>query len=281
MVPVWRYALTYAPLAALPSVLRLAFMASTGRPVPSYILLPLLVAHTLLFTGLGSRRMSDNIEKFGYLDGDVPRDSIPEAIAGLIVTEYTDAVVMRLLALFLATFHAHELPTFSFWAPLQLLVFTVLVDFFYYWAHRATHESPLLWPLHRRHHTTKHPIAFLAGYADSLQHVFDVVGAPFLAYLLYPLPFDTLYMFSLFYLAFEAAGHSGVRVYYTSALTGFFFPTWLNITIEDHDIHHRYGWGISFNYGKQTVLWDHLFGTRGTRFEMHKKNVDWGHHVAA
>lgn len=144
-----------------------------------------------------------------------------------------------------------------------------------------THEAELLWKFHKKHHTTKHPNPFLTAYADEIQNVFDIIGAPTLAFLLLPLPFDTLYFWSLFLIAVETVGHSGIRLYYTSALTGFFFPAQFNIAIEDHDLHHRYGWGRTFNYGKQTMFWDHLFGTKSERLEMHPTNIAWDHHVSA
>lgn len=35
----------------------------------------------------------------------------------------------------------------------------------------------------------------------------------------------------------------------------------MELVIEDHDLHYRNGWRRSHNYGKQTRLWDRLFGT--------------------
>ncbi|RMZ86784.1 hypothetical protein DV736_g5990, partial [Chaetothyriales sp. CBS 134916] len=50
-----------------------------------------------------------------------------------------------------------------------------------------------------------------------------------------------------------------------------------NSVIEDHDLHHRVGWKKSHNYGKQTRLWDRLFGTCTDRIECHYSNIDWSH----
>ena len=58
-------------------------------------------------------------------------------------------------------------------------------------------------------------------------------------------------------------GHSGLRAEATAVNP----MTWLvrmfdmELVIEDHDLHYRNGWRRSHNYGKQTRLWDRLFGT--------------------
>ncbi|KOS13577.1 sterol desaturase [Malassezia pachydermatis] len=150
------------------------------------------------------------------------------------------------------------------------------MDFIYYWVHRATHEVEWLWKFHQKHHTTKHPCPFLLAYADEIQEVFDLIGTPSLTYALYPVPFDVLYIWSLFLVAIEAMGHSGVRLYFPGLLTfGILRPVECDITVEDHDLHHRYGWKQSYNYGKQTMLWDQLFGTKAERLETSYDNVDW------
>lgn len=52
-----------------------------------------------------------------------------------------------------------------------------------------------------------------------------------------------------------------------------FFDT--DMVIEDHDLHHQRGWKKSYNYGKQTMVWDSLFGTRRERVEGLKGKVDY------
>jgi sterol desaturase/sphingolipid hydroxylase (fatty acid hydroxylase superfamily) len=49
----------------------------------------------------------------------------------------------------------------------------------------------------------------------------------------------------------------------------------MELCVEDHDLHHRQGWRKSHNYGKQTRVWDRLFGTCGTRIESVPDNVDY------
>ncbi|KAG6014635.1 hypothetical protein E4U41_004795, partial [Claviceps citrina] len=47
------------------------------------------------------------------------------------------------------------------------------------------------------------------------------------------------------------------------------------LVVEDHDLHHRQGWRASGNYGKQTRLWDRVFGTCMDRVETNVENVDF------
>ena len=51
------------------------------------------------------------------------------------------------------------------------------------------------------------------------------------------------------------------------------------LVIEDHDLHHRKGWRKSFNYGKQTRIWDRVFGTCTNRIEAVPSNIDYGNTV--
>lgn len=54
----------------------------------------------------------------------------------------------------------------------------------------------------------------------------------------------------------------------------------MDIAIEDHDIHHRRGWKNSGNYGKQTRIWDRIFGTVLPRDEGENANIDTNNRVA-
>ena len=75
----------------------------------------------------------------------------------------------------------------------------------------------------------------------------------------------------------ELWGHSGLRLYITPPTT--FTPVLkffdAELLTEDHDLHHRKGWKNSHNYGKQTRLWDRLFGTCHERIEAVESNIDW------
>jgi sterol desaturase/sphingolipid hydroxylase (fatty acid hydroxylase superfamily) len=59
----------------------------------------------------------------------------------------------------------------------------------------------------------------------------------------------------------EIAGHTGLRANVTHPLIGpFLKPFDMDLRIEHHDLHHRFGKGGK-NFGKQTRIYDKLFGT--------------------
>ena len=95
----------------------------------------------------------------------------------------------------------------------------------------------------------------MLAFADEPQELFDLVGSPVLAYLLYPLSFDALLIWSLYFASVELMGHSGLRIYYPTSLTSPLMRLFnLEGIVEDHDLHHRFGWRDSFNYEK--AKWD-------------------------
>jgi sterol desaturase/sphingolipid hydroxylase (fatty acid hydroxylase superfamily) len=125
-------------------------------------------------------------------------------------------------------------------------------------------------------------------WADNYQDILEWAIIPFLAYQVIRLSFAELWLASGYTLYVEAAGHSGIRAYWPHPLlTPALKPFGMELAIEDHDIHHRYtstqacmkiglllmltstvryGRGGK-NYGKQTRVWDVLFGTAARREE--------------
>lgn len=100
IVTPWAYFSKYAPLAAFPMFLRIIFMKFTGLSIPGYTLYPLLVIHSAWFAGTSLRDVSSNVEKYGYLDAEVPRDTVPQTAVGGILSDFTHVVYLRLLLLF-------------------------------------------------------------------------------------------------------------------------------------------------------------------------------------
>ncbi|KAI3476537.1 hypothetical protein L1887_61869 [Cichorium endivia] len=74
----------------------------------------------------------------------------------------------------------------------------------------------------------------------------------------------------------ELMGHSGIRCAGTSPAFDCLPLAKLDmdIVIEDHDLHHSNGWKKSGNYGKQTRIFDKLFGTVMPRVEMLDHLID-------
>lgn len=227
---------------------------------------------------------------YGYLDGDVhARDEIPDsAVSGIANLLHKFTLARMVMAVYWtydpADSPMHAMTSLAWWAMLlvHLSLYPVAVDFWFYWYHRAMHDVPGLWQFHRTHHLTKHPNALLSAYADHTQELFDIAGIPFLA--LMSLRFAGLgpdfyqLWFCHQYIAFtEAGGHSGLRVHITSPspINKLLVAFGLELALEDHDLHHRKGWRKSHNYGKQTRVWDRLFGTCLDRIESADHNIDF------
>lgn len=223
--------------------------------------------------------------RFGFLDGDKhERDQVPDNAATKVFRALISTSSFRpMLATFLA-YSSKQDPTavLSWWTPVEIGVYQIVLDFWFYWYHRMMHEQDSLWKFHRTHHLTKHPTPLLTIYADTVQETFDIAGIPLLAYLTmkvmgFPLNFYSLWLCNQYVVFTELFGHSGVRLWVTPPTTATWFLKLFNaeLTTEDHDLHHRKGYRQSHNYGKQTFLWDRIFGTAIDRIELDDKNVEW------
>lgn len=278
VVSVWREYAALGPYIIMPTVFRALFMWLTGCTVPIYVMYPILVVHINRFMPRMQARNRNKIMKYGYLDANIARDGVPEGHTTKLFMEMLNGSLGRPLLFLLLAYNRYEMPQITFWMPLQMTVLAIVLDFVYYWVHRTTHEVEWMWAYHKRHHTTKHPNPFLLAYADEIQEIFDAYISIGLAYLFFPVSFDVLYIWALFWVAMEAAGHGGFRLYYPGLLTfGLLRPFQCDIIVEDHDLHHRFGWRSSYNYGKETMLWDQLFGTKAPRLETADHLVDWNH----
>ncbi|KAM0745896.1 hypothetical protein T439DRAFT_330259 [Meredithblackwellia eburnea MCA 4105] len=171
---------------------------------------------------------------------------------------------------FVMNWNQHEVPIESFhWTfPIRLFLYLVLLDYLFYVWHRSTHHIETLWSLHASHHGTKHPSPLLSIDAISVTaEIVEFLVIPFMLAAVIPMTFHELYV-AIAYTAYtEAAGHSGIRAVFAAPVTGpILSPFGLEITVEDHDLHHRYG-KAGMNFGKQTMIFDWMFGTRQPREE--------------
>ena len=146
-----------------------------------------------------------------------------------------------------------ELP---FWA--KLLIGVVLYDFTTYWIHRASHTFPILWRLHRVHHSDTtmdsstvfrfHPLELIVVYQTGNIITAAIFGTDVLSMVLYYLIF---YVFIFF-------EHSNLH-----------YPTWINRTLglifvmpNHHRVHHQQDqYYTDSNYADIFILWDRIFGT--------------------
>lgn len=251
----------------------------------------LLYTNVLNFVLIHEVRMLRKVGyKHGYFDGDKhARDGIPDVGILRVVASIYKTVAGRLSLFVFLLYDRNVAPKdvifdwkWVAWTWLAAGIYGIVLDFWFYVYHRSMHDVPSLWKFHRTHHLTKHPNAALSAYAGDEQEFGDMIIVPALTYytmraLGMNLGFYDWWICLSYVIYSETMGHSGVRVH--STVTSTLYPLLrffdVELALEDHDLHHRKGWRKSFNYGKQTKLWDTLFGTALPRVESTKDNIDY------
>ncbi|KAJ9477339.1 Sterol desaturase [Pseudozyma hubeiensis] len=276
--PIYKMHARILPWALAPLLVHHFFTYFTGITVP---MLFATVAYLAYFVAYGGWVFSWNnrmAEKFGTFDGAKERDGVPDVDTTSVAIGLFMVVISRSV-IAVPYLYKPEEPLLDWktiaMLPINTFMFAVAVDFWFYWYHRLMHEVPFLWRFHQKHHTTKHPIAALGAFADHEQEFFDMVGIPILAWLTWRINFATWWISTCYILFIEASGHSGLRGYFQNPTTWYLRWIGAELCLEDHDLHHRRGWKKSGNYGKQTRLWDMIFGTMKERVEGTKENINW------
>ncbi|KAM3554164.1 hypothetical protein MY1884_006285 [Beauveria asiatica] len=292
-MPAWsqhRYILIHA---ALPLLIHQAWVSLTGWPMGKIAAILFYYTSYKLIAIREVNLLRGLIYKHGVLDGEVARDGIPNTGTWKIVGELEKTMGFRMAMAVFLTYKPEVSPLAaiqdtSAYAPflLKLGLYGVVLDFFFYTYHRACHELPSLWKYHRTHHLAKHPTAIHSGFADDEQEIIEILIVPFLTYLTFwslglRLGFYEWWMCFQYLTWAEVWGHCGLRVHgiVPSPISAILGLMNMELALEDHDLHHRRGWKKSFNYGKQTRVWDRLFGSCTDRLEADEANVDYGHHV--
>lgn len=135
----------------------------------------------------------------------------------------------------------------SWWAAL------VLVDFVYYWVHRANHEINLLWAAHQVHHSSEDytlPTGLRLSMFQRLTYFgfyqpLALLGLPVTSVMVH---LGLNYLFQ-FWVHNEAVRKMGPL-------------EWVFNTPSHHRVHHGANkWCLDKNYGSLLIVWDRLFGT--------------------
>lgn len=183
-----------------------------------------------------------------------------------------------LLLLFAWVERQWGLVDFAVDSPWTWVLFFVVLDFLYYWAHRWSHEINFLWGVHVPHHQSEEYNLTTALRQGAFQDTFHwplylpmaILGCPAEVFI-------TLLTFSKFY-QFWIHTRLIDRVPLVEGI--------LN-TPSAHRVHHaindRY---IDRNHGGTLMIWDRLFGTwepesepcvYGVRKAYHRWNPVWAH----
>ncbi|PLB40425.1 sterol desaturase family protein [Aspergillus candidus] len=228
----------------------------------------------------------------GYLESwKRPRDDVPVNQVNRIMLSLISMYFVRPILPFYFTYHPYQLPlpSISWWRLFPAIgTYSLVLDFWFYWYHRAMHEVRFLRRYHRAHHASHHPSTLLLVSFDAEEGLFNIVVIPLLTWLSLRAVGWSLGFYEWWvcngYVAFsEFGGHGGLRVYapapspFNPVLQGL----GAELIMEDHDVHHRLGWGRSSgNYGKLTRVWDCVFGTCLERIECVEGNIDFDDPVA-
>lgn len=151
------------------------------------------------------------------------------------------------------------LPIWSVW----LLAF-ILIDFVYYWYHRASHRVRLLWAIHMNHHSSEEMnllVAFRQAWFGPISKV------PFFFVLpLFILDPTITLVAGAASTMFGVLGHTQIVKKLGPLELAF-------ITPSHHRVHHgcndEY---LDKNYGNLLIIWDKLFGT----FQKEEARVIYG-----
>lgn len=268
--------------AAWPMMLQFAYASYFGHnmdALAAFVLYTLAFQINLIHELWILRRLAYSV---GFLDGSKSRDEIPDTAVTKTLFAVIYATVSRPFVTFLFAYETKETVSLTFWLPIELALYSIILDLFFYIAHRAMHEIDWLWKFHRTHHLTKHPVSILSAYADTEQGTLEILIIPMLTYgamrwIGFPMGFHTWWICHSFLIFHESIGHSGLRLYLYPPGTSWIIlqPFNCEAGIEDHDLHHRFGYRRSFNYGKQSLVWDRIFGTKADRIETANTNIDF------
>lgn len=184
--PVWRQWAYIMPRAVVPLLIHRAFMELTGwtfHPVFAFF----FYAFAFKFFAIRCVRVFNRMgQKYGFFDGSHPRDGVPDLHSQKIGLSMLGTVTIRPLFATFLIYDRYEKPSLSLWFPVQMFIYSAVLDFWFYWYHRGMHEIPWLWKFHRLHHVTKHPNPLLSAFADNEQEWGDILVIPLLTWLVFP-----------------------------------------------------------------------------------------------
>ncbi|GAA6023318.1 hypothetical protein JCM10207_006232 [Rhodosporidiobolus poonsookiae] len=268
--PVWRENVFILSRALVPlAVQQISYWLFPDLKWPVFLAHPFYLVAFIAFALQVMRRMNHYCVKLGCLDeAHSARDRTPDKEVKQLAKNLLAYMVVRTgLGMYLCyDKNAQPLLNFGWTFPLRLALWQILLDYLFYAYHRASHEVDALWFVHQHHHATKHPTPILAVLADSYQEYLEVLLLPLLTTLAVPFSFSEHYLAQCYTMYVEMLGHSGVRSHWRHPVLWPLEWGGMGIAVEDHELHHR-GGKKGRNYGKQTRIWDRLFGTCAERVE--------------
>lgn len=177
--------------------------------------------------------------------------------AGYILLNIAAAFVFVLVFDWVVSKNIGLLNLFNIPYTLKILIGILALDFVGYWTHRLNHFWPLVWRLHRVHHSdTK-----MDSSTSFRAHPFDMFldnASVIAGGILFGLDINIIILRWIIYMPLFVAHH-----------TSYTFPSWVDtffgkvfVTPNLHKIHHHQNQEYTdSNYGNIFIVWDKLFGT--------------------
>ena len=199
---------------------------------------------------------------FAVLELIIPRDKRPWGRASLLSGTYlllagkmglyavvvTPLIRKGWLYLGLPSFHLDRvLP----W-PVYMLSSVLILTFLHYWAHRGLHHFPMLWHIHKIHHSPRN----LNWSAVYHKHFLELIlHTPLSVMASLALGTELVAPFGIIFIAIDFLGHSNLRLDLPRL-------SHLISTPQAHRIHHSIEpKHFDKNFGNTFMLWDQIFGT--------------------
>ena len=211
---------------------------------------PIVLSIPIYFLLIGIEVVYDQVKQKGlYRFGDALTNiscGITEQVTGV----FGKVITVAIYHFFYTYARIADVPQTWYWA----IVLFIGVDFFYYWAHRYSHEVNLFWTGHVIHHQSEDynfSVALRQGAFQKLFTAWFFIPLAILGFktewFLYIGAFSTLYQFWI----------------HTEAIKK--LPRWFEYifnTPSHHRVHHgRNPKYIDKNHGGTFIIFDRLFGT--------------------
>lgn len=143
-------------------------------------------------------------------------------------------------------------------AAIEFVLAIVVLDLAIYWQHRWFHQIPLLWPIHRVHHTDTLFEVTLGLRFHPAEILLSVLYKFALIVVLGPSP-AAVALYEILLAAFSLFTHADVAIPSGT-------ERWLRhlvVTPDFHRVHHSvHRHETDSNYGNFLTLWDRLFASR-------------------
>ena len=187
------------------------------------------------------------------------RHNIALLVLGAVCVRLVQPLLLSLVALMSQGFGLFALVDLPFWLTFILSIF--LLDCLIYWQHRLFHRVPLLWRIHRVHHSDPELDVSSAVRFHPVEIVLSL-GIKALAVWLFGIPLEAILAFDILLNAAAMFNHTNARL---PAKT----ESWVQrilVTPDLHRIHHsRVDREANSNFGFFLSIWDEFFNTKRVR----------------